>query len=264
MSASKAGFHVQAYDVGGLKCNKYDQYVILKVVIVTGGRMPNLETARCILSKLFAHRPVADLATLQRALGVTSRTSVFRALSPLGYLTSYSHAGRYYTLEEVPRFDQDGLWAHGEVLFSRHGTLRASIIHFVGRASAGQSHAELQTRLRLRVHDTLRDLVLGKHIGRVEMERLYLYVSVNQAISQAQLLERRRLLAIEPSPRPLPESSVVIEILLAVVHHPKADPVEVAAVLRRQGKLVTREQVDAVFVHYSLKKKVRAFRHSRG
>lgn len=225
--------------------------------------MPDSETARRVLLKLFTHLPVADLPTLQKALGVASRTSVFRALSPLGYLTSYSHAGRYYTLEQIPRFDQEGLWAHGDVLFSRHGTLRASITYLVEKASAGQSHAELQARLRLRVHDTLRSLVSDNRIGRHALERLYLYVSIDQAISQSQLLERQRLLSIEPPPCPLPKSSVVIEILLAIIHHPKADPVEVAAVLLRQGQVVPREQIDAVFVHYSLKKKVRAFGHSQ-
>jgi len=92
---------------------------------------------------------------IQRVLGTTSRTTVFRVLSEAGYLTSYSYAGRYYTLKEIPQFDTQGLWSYGEALFSKYGTLRATIVRFVQDAAAGQTHGELRERLRLRVHDTL-------------------------------------------------------------------------------------------------------------
>ena len=36
-------------------------------------------------------------------------SAVTRRLAAMGYLSSYSHAGRYYTLERTPDFDRDGL-----------------------------------------------------------------------------------------------------------------------------------------------------------
>src|SRR5438046_7797969 len=51
------------------------------------------------LHKLFRTRPVALLSDLRKALQTPSRTTVFRVLSSVGYLASYSHAGRYYTLK---------------------------------------------------------------------------------------------------------------------------------------------------------------------
>ncbi len=38
-------------------------------------------------------------------LGTQVDMTVFRKLTPLGYLTSYSHRGGYYTLKSIPRFD---------------------------------------------------------------------------------------------------------------------------------------------------------------
>jgi len=37
--------------------------------------------------------------------------TVFRKLKELGYLTSYSQGGRFYTLREIARFGADGLWS---------------------------------------------------------------------------------------------------------------------------------------------------------
>ena len=75
--------------------------------------------SRQALTRLFQRQSVADLATLSAALKTSSRTSVFRRLSVLGYLSSYSHAGRFYTLRHIPQFDRDGVWQHQGVCFSR-------------------------------------------------------------------------------------------------------------------------------------------------
>jgi len=215
------------------------------------------------LERLFCRRPVADMKTLRRVLGTPSRTTVFRVLCAVGYLTSYSHAGKYYTLASVPRFDRDGLWAHGGVLFSKYRTLRATIVKLVNLASAGHTHDELHVRLKLRVHDTLHDLVDDREIGRTVIERLYLYVSADPHVADAQVAERRRTLAPAlGSPAAWPEPGIVIEILLAFIHHPKPDVATVAALLQAQGK-ASREQVETVWTRYELGKKKPASRHSR-
>jgi hypothetical protein len=215
------------------------------------------------LESFFRHRPVARLDELRRALRVSGRT-VFRILGRMGYLSSYSHAGKYYTLAQTPSFDPDGLWAYSGVLFSRHRTLRNTIVHLVNKAQAGHTHAELQDRLRLRVHDTLHDLVAAREIGRAEIERLYLYVNAEPAAAEAQIAGRQRLIAEPPlRPGPLPDPAVVIEVLLAVIHSPKPDVAALAALMRAQGKAISREQVEAVWAHYELGKKKPASRRSR-
>ena len=85
------------------------------------------DASRLALERLFAHRPVADLVQLGRALGTRSRMSMFRRLSSLGYLSSYTHTGRFYTLVSIPAFDADGLWRYEGIGFSRDGTLKATV-----------------------------------------------------------------------------------------------------------------------------------------
>jgi hypothetical protein len=142
--------------------------------------------------------------------------------------------------------------------------LRSTIVHLVNQAQAGQTHAELQDRLRLRVYDTVHDLVAAREIGRAEIERLYLYVSAVPTAAEAQIAERRRLIAGPVTPSgPLPDAAVVIEVLLAVIHSPKPDVSALAALLRAQGKAITAEQVEAVWAHYELGKKKPASRRWR-
>src|SRR5450755_2850542 len=62
------------------------------------------------LRSLLLHSKIATLDELKQALGTSVDITVFRKLKPLDYLTSYSHRGRYYTLHEIARFDDTGLW----------------------------------------------------------------------------------------------------------------------------------------------------------
>lgn len=209
------------------------------------------------LAHLFRRKRVADLQTIQGVLGTSSRTTVFRVLSEIGYLTSYSHAGRYYTLLEIPRFDEEGLWSHGGTLFSKYRTLRATIVQLVQNAPAGRTHVELQARLRLRVHDAVRQLTLAKRIGRVVLDRLFLYVSTDTTMADAQQATRRQWLEARPPAVLLPSRTVIIEVLLDVIQdaHAQADPRAVAARLEARGIVVTPAQVAEVFRHHALEKK---------
>src|SRR5438105_1418365 len=94
------------------------------------------------LHKLFRTRPVALLSDLRKALQTPSRTTVFRVLSSVGYLTSYSHAGRYYTLKRIPQFDPRGLWHYRQIGFSSQRTLRATLVHLVETSPAGHARAD--------------------------------------------------------------------------------------------------------------------------
>ena len=65
------------------------------------------------LETLFARQRIATLPELKGALGTDVYITVVRKLRPLGYLCSYSHGGKFYTLEKLAQFDQHGLlrWA---------------------------------------------------------------------------------------------------------------------------------------------------------
>src|ERR1039457_7417162 len=63
---------------------------------------------------------IAALPELKRILGTDADLTVFRKLKQLDYLASYTHRGRFYTLAEIARFDDHGLWSHEAVWFSRY------------------------------------------------------------------------------------------------------------------------------------------------
>jgi hypothetical protein len=215
------------------------------------------------LNKLFRTRVVALLHDLRRALKMRSAVTVFRVLKAMSYHHSYSHAGRYYTLERIPQFDARGLWHYRDIGFSRQGTLRATLVHLVDNSLAGYTHEELQPILKLRVHDTLLFLVKTGQLRREPFQDTYVYFSAQRVRAAQQLAERRKLAPPPPEPRASTAPgqltpAVVIDLLLDVIRHPEHDAQAVCRQLASQGHQVTPEQVTNVFRHYDLKKTLRS------
>ena len=219
---------------------------------------PGADPRKRRLEKFFRQARTATLEELQRLLGSSGRT-VLRVLGRVGYLTSYNHAGRYYTLSHIPVFDDTGLWFQGDVCFSRHHTLRATVVVLVKESAAGQTHKELQAVVRLRVHDTLRSLVEERAISRERVTGVYVYLHPDGEVASAQLTRRGQLVAPAVA-LPAPAAAQldpfrVIDVLVAVIHAPKEYPRAIAARVRAAGLAVSDEQVEAVFAQYGLQKK---------
>jgi hypothetical protein len=148
------------------------------------------------LRSLLLHSKIATLDELKQAVGTSVDVTVFRKLKPLDYLTSYSHRGRYYTLREIARFDEKGLWSQADVWFSQAGTLLATAEAFVNRSPRGYFADELARALHVAVQDALHQLAQQSRVTRQIVSGLYLYTAIDRTVQQGQLLTRRNVEAI--------------------------------------------------------------------
>jgi hypothetical protein len=217
-------------------------------------RTPGGDGAEETLRALFRRQPVCEMVDLRRELGTSERT-VFRVLARIGYHSSFNHAGRYYALKDVPTFDEEGLWFQGQAGFSAAGTLRTTLERMVCRAPEGRTHEELAARVRLRVYDTLRDLVRAKLLGRELVEALHVYLDPAPEAAAAQVRRRRELLAAGMSPQAPVDLARVVDVLLAVIRVPGDPPHKIARALRARGLALADAQVEQVFERYGLEKK---------
>ena len=143
------------------------------------------------LRTLLLRGKIATLDELKQALGTAVDVTVFRKLKPLGYLTSYSHRGRYYTLREIARFDDQGLWSQAEAWFSRFGTLLATAVAFIDRSSRGYFADELALLLHVEVQDALLQLTQQGRVSRQIVSGRYLYTARDPTTQRRQVLARR-------------------------------------------------------------------------
>jgi hypothetical protein len=214
--------------------------------------MLHREQAAKALGRLFKRRSVARIEDLCEALGTHSRMSVFRRLKELGYFSSFTHAGRYYTLSEIPRFDLEGLWFWEDIGFSKAGTLKRTLVERVQVSEAGATHAELARMLRIRLYNTLLDLWRKKQIGRERLGAVHLYVSADESRAAEQILRREEIIRIPPSPSCSP--AVTMEVLAEALRasHVMMDADVLVQRLSARGVQVTVDQVREVYERYGL------------
>lgn len=178
---------------------------MLRFVIIPTGRIHSTRNYNIMrplsyrsdeLRGLLLRNQLATLDEMKQTLGTPVDITVFRKLKPLGYLTSYSHRGRYYTLHEIARFDDLGLWSQADVWFSRFGTLLATAEVLVNRSARGYFADELARTLHVDVQDALYQLTQQQRVTREMVSGRYLYTATDRVIQRGQLLTRRTVAAV--------------------------------------------------------------------
>lgn len=142
------------------------------------------------VQRYLREKKIARLEELKATLETGVRMTVFRVLRRLGYLSSYSHRGQFYTLFEVPHFDELGLWSYRSVWFSRFGNLLATAQALVDKSEAGYTAAELEKVVQVEVHHALLQLTRQGKISRHRLGRSHIYMSAGSGRRRQQHLMR--------------------------------------------------------------------------
>ena len=151
------------------------------------------------LRQFFEQHKIATLDQLREALGYPARCTVFRKLSNLQYLSSYSHRGKYYSLRSIVRFSEQGLWSFGSVWFSRFGNLLQTCQAFVHQSEAGYSAGELKNILQVKTKHALTKLVRDGRLARETFDSVYVYLSAQKEVASRQIEARKDLLQQSPA-----------------------------------------------------------------
>ncbi|MAG13495.1 MAG: hypothetical protein CMN78_02745 [Spirochaetales bacterium] len=199
----------------------------------------------------FRLRKVLTMPEMKSMLHCSIAT-VSRRLKEWGALSSYNENARYYTLASIAKFNKKGLWKHEGVLFSKHGTLKNTVVHLVQISHRGLSNQELQSILGT---STTSYMAQQKHLEGVKPEkhnRQVVYFSCDDQVYKRQKDSR---FPREPTAVKLPPDAISIIILVALLKSPGALPRQLSQILRGDGHQIDADIIDNLFEHHGLKKK---------
>lgn len=135
---------------------------------------------------------IATLDEIKEALKTRSTMTVFRKLKALEYLSSYSHRGKYYTLNEIADFDDSGLWSYQSVWFSKHGNLIETSKEFIDESTAGFTANELESVLHVQVKHPLLKLFKNRRVDRKKVSGRYVYFNAEPKKQKNQITVRKQ------------------------------------------------------------------------
>ncbi len=206
------------------------------------------------LRTFFKKNRIAQMDDLFLLLKTTSRMTVFRRLQEVNYLSSFTHAGRYYTLKPIPHFDGNGLWFCDGVGFSNFGNLKETICYLIGQSKAGKKHSELEKQLQIRVHNPLLDLVRSHKITRQSFNKNFLYLNGEPDKAQGQINCRQHN-QTGSLDEVLPDN-MVIEVLSEIIRSDQItiNSQKIVSQLVKNGIHITTTQCDDLCQRLGLKK----------
>jgi hypothetical protein len=209
--------------------------------------MKPIQDATAVLLRRWRRRKVITLSELMVELKTSLRT-VRRRLKTWGALASFNHNSRFYTLPELPQFDEHGLWFHREIGFSRHGHLPQTIVALVLQSPGGLSAAQLGQHLRLDPRSFLWQFHQHPSLQRDKVQGLYVYFAADPALAARQKAVRSAALA----PVPLPSAEETIAVLVQAIEHPERSPQQLAAHLQASYPHLSAQAIIALFAHHHL------------
>jgi len=208
------------------------------------------------IRQLLQSKTVLSLKQLRHELADRARSSIFRDLQKVELLSSYSHAGQYHALQSAVTFNRDGLWFYDQTAFSKYGTLKNTLVAVVSGSSAGMTHRELKTLLRIQVQNTLTHLIKTDRLRRKSSSiRSFVYLSPETSRAQTQW-EKRQALDEKATGMALPPESVVIDILIEIIRGDgrAIDESVLGSRLEKRGVAVAQQQLVSVLAYYDIKK----------
>jgi len=103
-------------------------------------------------------------------------------LKKVGYYSSFTHNSKYYTLVDIPEFNDNGIWFHtdpvaGEIGFTKYKTAANLIISLINSSETGMTEDKLREIMRIRLANQLNVLINKSKIQRLKLEQKYYYFS---------------------------------------------------------------------------------------
>ena len=209
-----------------------------------------------LIRQLLQSKTVLTLKEIRHELASRPRSSLFRDLQKVEILTSYSHAGQYHALQSTVKFNRNGLWFYDHIAFSKHGTLKNTLVETISSSPAGMTHKELKTLLRIQVQNPLTHLIKAKTLQRLSSPgQSFVYLSNEDSQAQDQW-QKRRVLDESATGIARPSEFLVIEILLEIIRGDKriVDESALGSRLKKRGIAVSQKQLVYVLTYYGIKK----------
>ncbi len=217
--------------------------------------MPNPYEKDSLALSCFKKKKVMVINQLAELLD-RSIPTVRKRLKEWHTYTSYNYNGRYYTLPEIPQFDEYGLWDYKSILFSKHGNLRQAVIHLIQHSPGGLTTRETEQILQVSMGSFMpcfRDIA---DLRREKIAGRFVYFSSDEAIYGRQKQKRHEDEA-RIMQQKLPTDAEAVAILVGRINHPELNVQQLCQRLNKKGRRIKREIIQNLLeCHGLLKKKV--------
>jgi hypothetical protein len=205
---------------------------------------------------------VTTKINIYRRFDVSSRT-IDRALIKYGYYSSYNYNASFYTLKDIPKFNNYGLWHFKDIRFSKYNTLTATIGNIINKSESGFTNKEMSLLLGTETKIILSRLFRNNQIAKFNIGHRAIYLSTDQEKLKIQkesriqshlmkvLRQQQDHLKYELLPEGI-EAKIVIMVLLQLIIRSDISPVSISKKIQFQKVNILTREVRKIISFYGL------------
>lgn len=197
---------------------------------------------------LFKQHKCWTMEDLRSSLYYSGR-STQRLLKKIGYYSSFTHNGKWYTLHDIPEFDRNGLWFHQGIGFSKCRNLNATIIFLIQNSANGLTANDLSKSLSMSCPPILKQMYKANKIDRIKTSGGFVYLAVDHNVKSRQLSD-----LTESMQRPSDTDTIMI--LVEFIRNPNRTFEQLSSNLKKKRVFCNAEVVRSLFISLGLEKKV--------
>ena len=171
--------------------------------------------------------------------------------------TSYNQNGRYYTLPEVPRFDENGLWRYRDIYFSKYGTLKNTVVHLIGASSTGLTGDQLGAIVGISPRSFLHHFRDTSGIRREKYQGVYVYFSDHADRYKQQATNRLEASMLGEHI----SDADAVSILVALIQHHDISVDDLAGLPEVKAKKLSKLAIHEYLKRHGLGKKTPSSKH---
>jgi len=172
--------------------------------------------------------------------------------------TSYNQNGKYYTLPQIPQFDQYGLWRYKDVGFSKYGNLKKTIIHMITVSPAGLSGRQLGDIIGLSSQSFLHHFRECPGIYREKHDGVFVYFSDVDDICGKQVHQRSSLICRSDIVTIADTEAILILVAIIQQHGIAAEDIAALSEIKKSG--IKLSNIKGFMEYHGLLKKIPDFR----
>ena len=172
--------------------------------------------------------------------------------------TSYNQNGKYYTLPQIPQFDEYGLWRYKDVGFSKYGNLKKTIIHLVTASPAGLSGKQLGELLGLSPQSFLHHFRECPGIYREKHDGVFVYFSDVDDLCEKQVNQRSSLICRSAIVTISDTEAILILVAIIRQHGISAEDIAALSEIKKSG--IKLSNIKGFMEYHGLLKKIPNFR----
>ena len=198
-------------------------------------------------TKVFTLSELADIVPC-------SKRTAQRKMKQWKTFRSFNFNGRFYVLQDTPQFDENGIWKYRNILFSKHGNLKATFEAIVHQSQAGVHAVEIGKIMKINAYTFLSHYRQSAAIRREKHKGIYLYFSGDPERYRQQKSHRDKLIQSRAG-MDLPPDALAVIILVELIKHPRDSVSQLARRARKKGISVSEHKISNLLIYHDIVKK---------